>query len=135
MCWYSQIFQCKPYHLFDQVIIFCNFSLNKLINIFNVITTLRNNNVKPWRVCTRWITKIIVGSIYIWKWVIRLQIDERYFIILLFNQLNGWFKPCFESGFIIAYYNWKRSLWYCIIYNLFKKILHFCNEKIIILFV
>ena len=97
-----------------------------------MITNLRNNNVKPWCNCTRWITKIIVGSMYSWKWAIRLQIDERYFIIFLFIQLNWWLKRCLEPSFIIAYYNWKRSLWFCIIYNLFKKILHFCNEKIII---
>ena len=92
--------------------------MNEFINILNVITTLRNNNVKPWCVCTRWITKTIVGSMYIWKWVICVQIDECYFIISLFIQLNRWFKPCFESSFIIAHYNWKRSLWFCNIFSI-----------------
>ena len=58
-----------------------------------MITTLMNNNVKPWCVCSRWITKTIVGSIYFWKWIICLQIDECYFIMFLFIQLNWWLKP------------------------------------------
>ena len=135
MCSCRQIFQFYSYRLFFHNDHFSHFSLNEFIIFFNVITTFRNNNVNSWCVCTRWISKTIVGSIYIWKCVIRLQNDERYFKIFHSIQLNWWLEPCFEHSLIIAYYNWKRSLCFRIIFNLFKKILHFCKQKIIIVLI
>ena len=89
MCWCWQIFRRYPCRLLYHSDHFFHFSLKELVDIFNVITTFKNNNVKPWCVCTRWITKTIVGSIYIWKWLIRLQIEKRYFIIFLFFSWIG----------------------------------------------
>ena len=79
--------------------------LNVFTNIFNVTTTYRTKNVNSWCVSIRWITKTIVRFINIWKWVVRLKIDEPYYIIP-FIYLNG--------QLIIAHHNWKRSLWSCV---------------------